>query len=55
MRPFEQLDNSYAKAAGGTGLGLSLVEALTKLHGGSLLILTIHQFLLTRGAEAAGR
>ena len=38
LRPFEQLDNRYACARGGTGLGLSLVEGLVTLHGGCLHI-----------------
>jgi two-component system, cell cycle sensor histidine kinase PleC len=33
--PFEQIDNRYAATAGGTGLGLTLVKALTELHGGA--------------------
>jgi two-component system cell cycle sensor histidine kinase PleC len=33
--PFEQIDNSYAATAGGTGLGLTLVKALSELHGGA--------------------
>jgi signal transduction histidine kinase len=36
--PFEQVDNSYTRAHGGTGLGLPLVEALVRLHGGALTI-----------------
>ena len=36
--PFEQIDNSYARAHGGTGLGLPLVDGLVRLHGGSLKI-----------------
>jgi signal transduction histidine kinase len=32
MKPFEQAEHSYAKSTGGTGLGLSLVSALCKLH-----------------------
>jgi two-component system cell cycle sensor histidine kinase PleC len=32
--PFEQIDNRYAATAGGTGLGLTLVKALSELHGG---------------------
>ncbi len=34
--PFEQLNNSYTRSHGGTGLGLPLVDALVRLHGGSL-------------------
>lgn len=37
-QPFEQGDNSYNRAAGGTGLGLSLVKGLAELHGGSIRI-----------------
>lgn len=38
MRPFEQVDNRYMNAKGGTGLGLPIVKALTELHGGQLNI-----------------
>jgi PAS domain S-box-containing protein len=38
MRPFEQLDNRYAHAGGGTGLGMALIKALTELHGGRMQI-----------------
>ena len=37
---FEQVDNSYTRANGGTGLGLTLVRALTELHGGSCRIVS---------------
>jgi signal transduction histidine kinase len=36
--PFEQIDNSFARSHGGTGLGLPLVDALVRLHGGTLTI-----------------
>lgn len=36
--PFEQIDNRYAATAGGTGLGLTLVKALTELHGGTCVL-----------------
>ena len=38
MRPFEQVDNRYSRAHGGTGLGLSLVRGLAELHGGRVAI-----------------
>ena len=38
LRPFERIDNRYARKTGGTGLGLPLVKALTELHGGDLTI-----------------
>jgi PAS domain S-box-containing protein len=38
MRPFEQLDNRYAHADGGTGVGMALVKALAELHGGRVVI-----------------
>ena len=38
MRPFEQYENSYDRMQEGTGLGLSLVKALTEIHGGTVQI-----------------
>jgi two-component system cell cycle sensor histidine kinase PleC len=36
FEPFHQLDNSYNREVGGTGLGLALVKALTELHDGTV-------------------
>ena len=33
MKPFGQVDGTYARTHGGTGLGLSIVRALAELHG----------------------
>ena len=38
FQPFVQLDSSLARQHNGTGLGLSLVQRLTKLHGGTIEI-----------------
>ena len=38
LEPFEQVDNRYNRSTGGTGLGLALVNALARLHGGSVHI-----------------
>ncbi len=34
FQPFSQIDNRYDRQAGGTGLGLALVQGLVHLHGG---------------------
>jgi PAS domain S-box-containing protein len=36
--PFTQLDGRLARAHGGTGLGLSLVDRIVRLHGGSVTV-----------------
>jgi signal transduction histidine kinase len=36
LRPFEQVETSYARRHGGVGLGLPYAKRLTELHGGSL-------------------
>jgi two-component system, cell cycle sensor histidine kinase PleC len=38
MRPFEQVENSFARTHDGTGLGLPLSLKLTQLHGGQLTL-----------------
>jgi signal transduction histidine kinase len=38
LKPFEQISNAYCRSHGGTGLGLPLVDALTRLHGGTIEI-----------------
>ncbi len=38
LKPFEQVNNSYNRDVGGTGLGLTLVKSLTNLHGGDMTI-----------------
>lgn len=36
--PFERLESSRTRSAGGAGLGLSIVKALAEAHGGSLTL-----------------
>jgi two-component system, cell cycle sensor histidine kinase PleC len=38
FQAFSQVDNRYNRKSGGTGLGLSLVQGLAKLHGGKAWI-----------------
>ena len=38
LRPFEQVENSYARKHGGSGLGLPYAKRLVELHGGELKI-----------------
>jgi two-component system cell cycle sensor histidine kinase PleC len=36
LEPFSQIDNRFDREAGGTGLGLALVDGLVTLHGGTI-------------------
>jgi signal transduction histidine kinase len=51
MKPFEQASSSYARQNGGTGLGLPLVDALVRLHGGTFDI----ESAVGRGTEVTVR
>jgi two-component system, cell cycle sensor histidine kinase PleC len=41
LRPFEQVETSYARKHGGSGLGLPYADRLIKLHGGELNISSV--------------
>jgi two-component system, cell cycle sensor histidine kinase PleC len=38
LRPFEQVETSYARKHGGSGLGLPYAKRLVELHGGTLTV-----------------
>ncbi len=38
LEPFSQVDNRFDREAGGTGLGLALVDGLVRLHGGKITL-----------------
>ena len=48
FREFEQVDNSYSRAYGGTGLGLPLSKKQVELHGGYMELRSI----IGQGTEA---
>lgn len=41
MKPFRQLDNSFTRRHAGTGLGLPLVNAMARAHGGSFKLQSV--------------
>ncbi len=41
FQPFVQVDSSFARAHEGTGLGLTLVSRLTRMHGGSVAVTSV--------------
>jgi two-component system, cell cycle sensor histidine kinase PleC len=41
LRPFEQVESSYARKHGGSGLGLPYADRITRLHGGHLTLQSI--------------
>jgi signal transduction histidine kinase len=61
FEPFHQLDGSATRAAGGTGLGLSLVRQIIEAHGSVLDVTSVEgrgstfKFPLLVAAEPAGK
>ncbi len=51
LRPFEQVESSYARKHGGSGLGLPYADRLVRLHGGELIL----QSILGRGTTVTVR
>jgi two-component system cell cycle sensor histidine kinase PleC len=41
LEPFSQVNNRFDRDAGGTGLGLALVDGLVRLHGGAIALTNI--------------
>jgi signal transduction histidine kinase/tetratricopeptide (TPR) repeat protein len=55
MEPFGQVESSYARSHGGTGLGLPIAKALVELHGGRLSLASSGEGTIARIHLAADR
>jgi cell cycle sensor histidine kinase DivJ len=40
LQPFSKVDNNFGSMKEGTGLGLTIVESLVRLHGGEFTLIS---------------
>jgi two-component system cell cycle sensor histidine kinase PleC len=40
MQPFAKVDNNFSTMKAGTGLGLTIVDSLVRLHGGEFRLIS---------------